>query len=100
MSQGSNITNNLAILLNKNYQIDGGGQFANFLVPSSLAVANCKEISNANAQCSVDFAVTGTIDFVRVNPSNCSPPPPPWRWFPSDRVRRLYPWQILVDVVV
>jgi phage terminase small subunit len=29
---------------------------------------------------------------------NCSPPP--WRWFRSDSVKWLFPWQILVDVVV
>jgi hypothetical protein len=68
MSQGSNIRNNPNILMAKDYQIDGGGQFANSLVPCPLGVANAKEISNANAQCSVDFAVLTGINFVRVDP--------------------------------
>jgi hypothetical protein len=68
MSQGANIRNNPNILMAHDYQMDGGGQFANSLVPSPLGVAHCKEISNGNAQCRVDFSPIRGIDFVRVNP--------------------------------
>ncbi len=68
MSQGANVRNDPNILMAKDYQIDGGGQFANFLVPCPLGLPNSKEISNVNAQCSVDFVVNGGINFVRVNP--------------------------------
>jgi hypothetical protein len=68
MSKGMQLLSNPNILMNKSYQIDGGGQFAATLVPSPHGMANSKEISNANAQCSVDFTNTAGIDFVRVNP--------------------------------
>jgi hypothetical protein len=69
MSKGSVIRNNPRVLLSKDYQLDGGGQFANFLAPSPFGLAHSKEISNTNAQCSVDYTNLPGADFVRVNPA-------------------------------
>jgi hypothetical protein len=73
MSFGTKLCNNPNILMAKDYQIDGGGQFANSLVAHGGGLATTKEISDANASCSVDALVNGGINFVRVDPKGHKP---------------------------
>jgi hypothetical protein len=70
MSAGTQLSMNPNLLLKKNYQIDGGGQFQQQprLTPIGDP-ANAFNIDAANAQCSVDFTYLRGINFIRVNPS-------------------------------
>ena len=66
MSAGTQISMNPNLLTSRNYQLDGGGQFQRLLTPSP-GIADAFVISQANAQCTVDFVEQTSI---RVNPSN------------------------------
>jgi hypothetical protein len=66
MSAGTQISMNPNLLTSRNYQLDGGGQFQARLT-ASPGVADAYVISQANAQCTVDFQDRSSI---RVNPSN------------------------------